>query len=129
MSYRAAGYSTVNLIIQGEAGADIQTGVAADFKIDFNGNIFEADLMSHLNAGDLQVTIWKKNAGSGYPPLSGNSIVGATPPTLTAAQYYTDTSLSDWTTDFQSGDIFTVNVESCTGIKLATLALKIRSID
>lgn len=60
-----------------------------------------------------------------YPPLDADSITGATPMTISAAEYSQDISLSDWTTLLAAGSVIRPKVVSCSGIQQVTIMLTV----
>lgn len=62
------------------------------------------------------------------PPTGANSIVGATPPTLSNAQKSFDITLTGWTRTLAKGDILSFNVNSVSTIKFLLISLTGRRI-
>jgi hypothetical protein len=73
--------------------------------------------------GDLELDI-QVDTHANFPPDASDSIVGATPPELTADLTYEDTALGDWTPILVEGDWVRVVVISCTDIERFVLALE-----
>ena len=69
--------------------------------------------------------IWKDTYGS-YPPTVGDSICGASKPTLTGAHHTTDTALTGWNTSVSAGDVLYFHIDSLTAITQLSISLKIR---
>lgn len=110
------------VVIDG-GGAAITTGVKGDVRIDFDCTILNWTLLADLT-GSIQVDIWKK-AYSGYPPTVVNTITSASPPTLSAANHNTNSTLSGWTKTISAGETLRFNVDSASAITRVTLILKI----
>lgn len=73
-------------------------------------------------SGSAVVDIWKVPFAS-FPPNSGNTITGSAPPTLTAAQSATSSTLTGWTTTINKGDILAFNVNSNATCQQITISL------
>lgn len=73
-------------------------------------------------ATDAVIDIWKTDY-AGYPPTSGDSITGGTPPTLTGQIKNLDSTLLGWTTALSAGDILAFNVSGVTMGRRVTLVL------
>lgn len=100
-----------------------EPGLASFAVLPYDCEIIEARLYADVQ-GSLVVDIWR--AAAGGIPTDEDSIVGATPPTLSAQQ----TSLNeatDWSTSLSEGDVLAFNVVGTpSGVTLATLALLLR---
>lgn len=123
MAYQASGFSTVNVVIDGN-GNPLLPGVAADFVIDFNGTIFGATLLAD-QVGSCVLDIWKDTFPN-FDPTVADSICAAAKPTISAAKKSQDLTLTGWTKNFLAGDIFRINIDSISTITRLTLALKVR---
>jgi hypothetical protein len=104
------------------AGSALATGVSGDLYIDFDMTLRSATLLADQD-GDLVVDIWRDDYGN-FPPTVADSITGATSPELDAADSVQDVGLSDWDVDLYAGDVLRFNIDSCTTITRATLALR-----
>jgi hypothetical protein len=105
------------------AGNVVSTGIAGDLEVPFACTITGATLLANV-AGNLVIDIWKAPFAS-FPPVLGNSIVSATPPTLSAAASSKNTTLTGWTTAIAAGDILRFNVNSAATISRFTLSLTV----
>ena len=113
----------VGITIDG-GGSAITTGVKGYVECPFAGTIVSATIVADT-AGAIVIDVWKDTFAN-FPPVDGDSITSATPPTITASNTNSqDTTLSSWITSVAAGDIFGFNVDSCTSITRATLTLKI----
>lgn len=61
--------------------------------------------------GSCVVDIWKDTYAN-YPPTVGDSIVSGSPPTITAAHKYLDTTLTGWNTAVAAGDVLMFHLVS-----------------
>lgn len=116
----SGGNSVITYVIDG-GGAVLTTGIKGDLEIPFACTITQAILMAD-QSGSAVVDIWK-NTYANFPPLVGNSIVAAAPPTLSAAVKSSDAVLTGWTTAIAAGDILRFNLNSVATITRLTLAL------
>src|SRR5690606_24282463 len=87
----------------GNANVALATGVIGDVQIDFACTITGVTLLAD-QAGDAVVDIWLDSLAN-FPPTNADSITSATPPTLSNAASYEDTTLSGWTTSISAGDV------------------------
>lgn len=102
-------------------GAELITGVWGDVPIHFDGIITRWRLLA-LEAGDLQVDVWKTDY-AGYPPTVSDSITGSDVPLLSGADKNESVALTGWTTKVNVGDVLRFNIDSVSGITRATLTL------
>jgi hypothetical protein len=114
-------FTSLSFVFSG-AGSPIMTGFAGDLQIPFASQIVEATLVAD-QAGSIVIGISK----APYATFPGSlaSIVGSSPPTLTAAQKSTDTTLTGWTTSIAAGDILRFSVTSASAVTSVTLSLKL----
>ena len=78
-------------------------------------------------AGAIVIDVWRDSYAN-FPPTDADAMPGAgKEPTIAASNANAqDTTITDWTTDdIAAGDVLRFNVDSCTTIKRATLALKV----
>jgi hypothetical protein len=104
-------------------GAALSTGIQGDIIIPFAGTITGVTLLANVS-GSMVVDLWKAPYAS-FPPTVANTIVSATPPTLTAALKYQDTTLTGWTTAVAANDVIRVNINSVATISRFVVALSI----
>lgn len=107
------------------SGTDIATGVKGYIKIPVTGKITEWEVVATESGGSITIDLWADTYAN-FPPVVGDSITTSEKPTLTTAQKNTDTSLnggSGWAVT--QGSWLVVNVDSCSGVTVATLALKL----
>lgn len=114
--------STINYIFDG-GGSEIADGVNGWIKFSKNGTITAWDLTGQP-AGAMVVDMWKDTYAN-FPPTVADTMTGAEKPTITATSVKgQDTSLNGgagWNID--AGDYVMFNVDSCTTITKADLAL------
>jgi len=75
--------------------------------------------------GSVVMDVWK-TVGPAIP-TGANSIVGADPPTLTAQQAASNTTLTLWTLPVSVGDMFGFSITSVSTIKRVTLVVRVDS--
>lgn len=102
---------------------DITTGIKGYVTIPFNATI-KAWYLTASQTGSIVIDIWKDTYAN-YPPTVADTITGSEKPTLSSSNKNNDTNLTTWTTSITSGDILAFNVDSCSGIKQATLVIEI----
>lgn len=99
----------------------IQVGQAtASVTMNYSGTISGWSISANA-IGSIQFDIWK---ASGVIPVFADSIVASAPPTLTAAQFITSTTMTGWTLSFVAGDVFGFYVNSISTLKNATLTVR-----
>lgn len=104
-------------------GSVISTGIALDIgPFDFDITLKSVTLLAD-QSGSIVLDFWSAPY-SAYPPTVANSIVGAAPPTISAAVKSQDTTLTGWTTLVPAGNTIRVNVNSATSITRLNVALK-----
>ena len=73
--------------------------------------ITRATITTKGGPGSCQADIWVTGIG-GYPPTSGNSIVGGNYPTVTSANIYDDSVLAGWSTSLPASSVVTFHLRS-----------------
>ena len=107
------------------AGSDqVVAGVKGVVGTQVKGTI-QAVVMLARSVGNLVVDIQKTNFAN-YPV--GPSIVGSSPPTLSAAQKYLDMALTGWDKNVTPGDIFRVEVTSGGSVGEVSFALVVKRL-
>lgn len=114
--------SAIGITIDG-AGSPITTGNKGYLYCPFACTITAATMLAD-QTGSIVIDIWKI-AYASFPPLVGNSITSATPPTITSAQKSQDNTLSSWVVSVAAGDTFAFNVNSCSAITRVNLVLTV----
>jgi hypothetical protein len=83
--------------------------------------ITSVSLFSDVNT-TASLDIWKDTFAN-YPPTIADSIVASAPPTLTATNKFTTTTLTGWTTSITAGDVLGFYVTSNTAATQLILQL------
>ena len=113
---------TLNVVINGN-GAVVSTGVKLDVVMDFACTIVGVTTLAD-QTGSIVVNIWK-DVHANFPPTVADKITASAPPTISAGTKAQDTTLTGWTTAISAGDVLRFNVDSCSSIRRATVALKL----
>jgi hypothetical protein len=112
--------TAVSLVVDGN-GAPFSTGVKAYLQIPFAATITAVTLLAD-QTGSVVVDIWKDTYAN-FPPTVADSICGASKPTITASNKYTDSTLTGWTTSITANDVLAFNIDSVTSITKLTISL------
>ncbi len=113
----------IEFIIDG-GGSAIETGEKGHVEVPSNG-IIEGWTVLGDQSGSIVVDVWKDTYAN-FPPVDGDSITGAAPPTLSSAQKNQNLTLTVWTTAITKGDIIAFNVDSITTCERVTVSLRLR---
>lgn len=116
----------VQFIIDG-GGSAIATGVKGYLHFDFACVISEVTMLAD-QSGSIVVDIWKSAYSAFAPgthPVVGDTITGASVPTISAGVKYQDSTLTGWTTAVSADDVIAFNVNSATTITRVTVDLKV----
>ncbi|GAI81671.1 unnamed protein product, partial [marine sediment metagenome] len=92
--------SALEFIIDG-GGSAIEAGEKGHLEVPFACTIERATLEADQE-GSIVVDIWKDTYAN-FPPTDADSITSATPPTITTAQKYEDSTLTGWTKALAQG--------------------------
>lgn len=112
---------SITFIIDG-CTSELTTGEKGHLEVPFNCTI-QRVTMAADQTGSIVVDIWKDTYAN-FPPTNADSITASAPPTISSAQKSQDSTLTDWTTTINEGDILAYNVDSCTNITRVTVSLK-----
>lgn len=112
-------------VIANGMGSEISDGAVGDLYVWSPATIVGVALLADQD-GDITFDLYRDTYGA-YPPTSGDSIVGASPPAISSNRQYLDTTLTGWDTSLSAGDTLRVVVDSCTTITRCTLTLALRS--
>lgn len=104
-------------------GPVLSTGVKFYLPIPFLCNVVGWELYADA-VGSIQIDVWKDTYAA-FPPTVADTIAGSEKPTLTAAQKNQDLALTTWTPLIAAGSILAFKIDSCTGIRQVTLALRL----
>jgi hypothetical protein len=122
-----AQYSTLNFLIDG-GGSAITTGIKGDLVVDFACSIVSWTLLAD-QSGAIKIDVWK-DVYANFPPTDADTITNGHEPEIAASGTNAqDTDLSDWIANpptIAAGDVLRFNVDSCTTITRATLAIKVQ---
>jgi hypothetical protein len=116
----------VQFIIDG-GGTLIQTGLKGYLQFDFACIISGVTLLAD-QTGSIVVDIWKtaySTFNPGTHPVVGDTITGASVPTISSGVKYQDTTLTGWTTAVGAGDVIAFNVNSAANVQRVTVDLKV----
>jgi hypothetical protein len=120
------GIANIEAVFDGGGGV-IPTGIRLDLPVDFDGVIQQVTLVG-TPSGSLTVDIYRSTFGN-FPPAAASSLVGSgAKPSFTNAIKAQDSTLTNWNTRIQAGDILRFNVDSVLTTILATLAMKVRKL-
>lgn len=108
----------IELLIDG-LGSAITTGVKGFIEMPVACTVNRWTVAGDV-AGSIVVDIWRAN---GAVPTVANTIAGTSLPTLSAAQYATNTSLTGWTLTLAAQDIIGFNVNSAATVTKATVSI------
>lgn len=113
---------TIGLVLD---GSSVSTGQKGYVRTPFSGTIVGWTVMADT-VGSIVVDIWKDTFGA-FPPIVGDSIVGAgNKPTLASAQSDTQSPVGWTTVALTAGDVIAFNVESTAGLGRVTLQLEVQ---
>lgn len=116
----------VEYIIDG-GGAQLSTGLHGTLTIPFAGTIKSVSLLTD-QTGSCVLDIWKTTYASYSPPTHpavADSITGTSVPTITSGTKYTDSTLTGWSTQINSGDILAFNLNSVNNVTRITVCLTV----
>jgi len=102
-------------------GAEIETGIQGWLQVPFACTITSNTLLAD-QSGSIVIDIWKDTYAN-YPPDNSDSITASAPPTISATNKSTDSTLTGWTTSVSAGDILYFNVDSVSTIEHVVLTL------
>lgn len=77
--------------------------------------------------GDCVIDI-RRSTFAAFPPIGGDSICGATKPTIASDIKYEDTTFTGWTTVIDAGDILAVVLESVVTFTLVQVNIQVRQL-
>ncbi|WEW97688.1 hypothetical protein P3T65_26240 [Pseudomonas nitroreducens] len=103
-------------------GAAIAVGSACEVVLPYGMSLRAATILADA-AGSITIDVQAVALGS-YPPSSGNSIVGSSPPHLTGTSFSKDATLTGWITSLAAGSAVRFVVTACSGIARATITLE-----
>jgi hypothetical protein len=108
------------------AGSALTAGKQVRGTIPFDCTIDRVSLLGDVT-GDAVVDIWVDGYAT-YPPNAGDSITGATPPTLVAADKSEDSTLTGWTVTLTKGDTVIFSLTSAATLTQLTCTLEVTKL-
>lgn len=108
------------MLIDG-AGTTIATGVKGFIEVPFACTINRVTLAAD-QSGSIVIDVWRANAAV---PTVANTITASDLPTLSSAQYSTDTALTGWSKTLVARDILAFNVNSATTVQKVLISLTV----
>lgn len=120
----------IEVVVDG-FGYALNAGLACYLTVPFDCTIQGATLLGSTS-GSTSVDIWKCtyaqfDAGATHP-VSGDTICGSTPPTISSATKSSNTTLTGWTTTLSEGDILAFNVGATTAMTRVTLSVDVARV-
>ena len=103
-------------------GSDIAVNTQTDLYIPYDFTISQVSILADA-AGSIVIDIWKDSYGN-FPPTSADKITASAPPALSSAAKMLDSTLTGWTKSVAAGSTLRFNINSCSGIKRATLLIE-----
>lgn len=113
-------HAYTSTVILSNGGAPIVAGLQSNNTIIYNYGTIRAWTISSSSPGSCQIDVWKVNSAT---PTIANSIVGATPPTLSSASFATSTNVGAWSTAMSANDIMVFYVTSASGVSNVTVTI------
>jgi hypothetical protein len=119
----ANGQPTITFIV-GDGSGVISPGFKGWQQLNVAGTIVGATVLS-VDSGSLVGNLTTSIYKSTFANFTTGSILvsGTSGPFLTATNKYSDSTLSSWTTNFSSGDIFGLNVSTATTVTKVIIQL------
>jgi hypothetical protein len=99
----------------------LATGIMGSVTIPFRCTLKEVYLLA-VQTGSIQIDIWKSTYET-YMPSAINSICGESKPKITSSNKSNDKKLTGWNKELHIGDMLTLNIDSCSGIKKVTMTI------
>jgi hypothetical protein len=90
-------------------------------QVGYDAAIERVDVLASTS-GSIEIDVWKVPVES-WPGDSSYSMVGSQPVQISAGLSNIDIPITDWDTELERGDILVYNINSVSGISLATLTL------
>lgn len=115
----AASDNALTLIANG-MGSEIATGVVGDLYVPYPARIEAAVAMAD-QAGDIECDVWATTDLS--TPTASDSIVGASPISLSSSDFSMDTTLTGWDTSIAAGTRLRFSIDNAVTITRCTFVL------
>ena len=104
-------------------GSVLETGSKAYIIVSQSGTIYKYTALADIT-GSAVVDVYK-NTYANYPPTSSSSIASGFKPTISTGIKTQSGVLTGWSSvTFSSGDVFGINLDSCSGITRLTFELE-----
>ena len=110
-------------IIDG-GGAAITAGIKFDIYVPARCSLVKVTQLADTS-GSIVTDLWKTTYSlfdNSTHPVAADSICSTSKPTIASAHKSQDSTLLNWTVQWEEGDVVRVNVDSCTSITRETLA-------
>lgn len=113
----------IEYVIDG-GGSPIAPGIQwPPIEVPFDCVITAARLLAD-QVGSIVLDVWRGTYAT-YPPDNGDSITGATPPTIVADAKSEDIALVGWNRNLLDGDVLAFNVDSAANLTSVTVSLSV----
>jgi hypothetical protein len=104
-------------------GSALETGSKAYIRVSQSGTLYKYTALADIT-GSAIIDIYK-NTYANYPPTSSSSITSGSKPTISTGIKTESSTLTGFSSvTFSSGDIFGINLDSCSGITRLTFELE-----
>ena len=100
----------------------LAAGIAGDMRVLNNCLLTKASLLAG-ETGSIQLDLWRSSFAD-FPPTPVDSIVGASPLTISNGIKMEDPNLIGWTGLCYAGDVIRVNIDSVTNIRTCLITLE-----
>jgi hypothetical protein len=87
--------------------------------------IKEVIILTEGGTGSCTVTVWKANLSAHYPPVIGDDITGGSPPAITSATKYQNSTLTGWTTALAQDDVLLFGLSASSVFTFVSIQLRI----
>jgi hypothetical protein len=102
-------------------GTELADNTKFEFRVSFQGVLTGNEILCD-QSGSVVFDVWKDTYANA-PPTVADTITASDKPTVSSAQKSQDTNIGTWTTTFNIGDWFIINVDSATTVTRCTLVL------
>lgn len=112
---------TIAFVIKDGAGI-VASGIKLDWTWHHDCTIQQVDLLADQDTNAV-IDIWSTIFAS-FPPTNADSITASAPPTLTAADSSSDSTLTGWSAGVIAGNVWRINLDSNSAATRLTLCVK-----
>jgi hypothetical protein len=102
-------------------GSVLATGLVNSYYTAGNAGRIVGWYLTGFPSGSIVIDVLKRDVGL---PTASDTIAGSEKPTLVSQTQNSDINLDTWTTRFNAGDTFAINIQSVSTITNAVLTLK-----